>query len=156
MPNVSVHPMRLWLTRSVGTMLLAASAALVGCANQNSGDQSSLYHQLGGNAGITTVVHTFIGIVSADKRINARFAHANIPQLESQLVAQLGQETGGPEVYTGPDMYQAHKGMNITDAEWNAFMQDFALALKKDKVPELAQARLISLLEPQKSEIVGH
>ncbi len=148
---------------SMLSAVLGMIAALVlvmgvgGCAkNQNQINGPSLYQQLGGQSGITSVVHTFLLIVGKDQRINAAFAHANLTNLQTQMVAYIGDESGGPQVYTGPDMYQAHKGMHITDAQWSAFMQDFGMALKEEKVPELAQAELLGLLMPKKSEIVGH
>ncbi len=136
--------------------LITGLVGLTGCANQQVSQGPSLYTSLGRNAGITTVVHAFIVNVGKDRRINARFKHANLANLQTQLVDLIGQDTGGPEVYTGPDMYQVHKGMHITDAQWNAFMEDFGKTLTQEKVPELTQARLLGILMPMKSEIVGH
>lgn len=135
--------------------LLAASVGLTGCSSLGTHAQPTLYSQLGGEKGISRVVDAFVLNVSHDKRINARFAHVNIPHLESQLTTFFCQETGGPQVYTGPDMYAVHKGMHITNAQWTAFMTDFELTLKQEKVPQLQQAQLLGLLEPMKSEIVG-
>ncbi len=152
--------MRKTSTLSAGLGIIAALVLVIGvggCAkNQNQMNGPSLYQQLGGQSGISTVVHAFLINVGKDKRINAAFAHANLAQLQTQLVAFLGEKSGGPQIYTGPDMYQTHKGMNITDAQWNAFMQDFGMTMKQEKVPELAQAELLGVLMPMKSEIVGH
>jgi len=146
------------LSAGLGTIAaLVLAIGLGGCAkNQTQMNGPSLYEQLGGQSGITTVVHAFLINVGKDNRINAAFAHANLAQLQTQLVAYLGEKSGGPQIYTGPDMYQAHKGMNITDAQWNAFVQDLGATLKQEKVPELAQSELLGLLMPKKSEIVGH
>lgn len=136
---------------------LVAAVLLGGCAQSTSNMAApSLYSQLGGQQGITTVVHAFLINVSKDPRINGRFAHANIAKLQTALVNQIGQLSGGPQVYTGPDMYQAHKGMHITDAQWNAFMGDFSATLKEEHVTPVAQQELIDLLAPMKSDIVGH
>lgn len=136
---------------------LAAAVLLGGCAKpQSKMATPSLYSQLGGQQGITTVVHAFLVNVGKDPRINGRFAHANLAHLQTALVDQIGQLAGGPQVYTGPDMYQAHKGMHITNAQWNAFMEDFSDTLKQEHVAPLAQQELIGLLEPMKSDIVGH
>ena len=137
------------------TALLTATLGLAGCSSMGHTSQPTLYSQLGGEKGISAVVHAFVLNVAHDQRINARFAHVNIPHLEAQLTAFFCQETGGPQVYTGPDMYAVHKGMHITNAQWTAFMTDFELTLKQEKVPQLQQARLLGLLEPMKSEIVG-
>ncbi len=138
------------------TAVTAAMLGLAGCASQQTSGEPSLYAGLGGKAGITTVVHAFLVNVGKDSRINQAFAHSNLANLQVQLVNLIGQDAGGPEVYTGPDMYQAHKGMHITDAQWNAFMEDFGKTLAQENVSELDQSRLIGLLEPMKSEVVGH
>ncbi len=152
--------MRKITTLSAGLVTIAAlvlAIGLGGCAkNQNQMNGPSLYEQLGGQSGITTVIHAFLINVGKDKRINAAFAHSNLANLQTQLVAFIGEKSGGPQVYTGPDMYQAHKGMNITDGQWNAFVQDLGMTMKQEKVPELAQAELLGILMPMKSEIVGH
>ena len=136
---------------------LAAAMLLGGCAKPESNMAApSLYSQLGGQQGITTVVHAFLINVNKDPRISAQFAHADIAKLQTALVDQIGQLSGGPQVYTGPDMYQAHKGMHITEAEWHAFMEDFSTTLKEEHVTPLAQEELIDLLTPMKSDIVGH
>ncbi len=135
--------------------VLAATLGLAGCSSMGTKTQPTLYSQLGGEKGISQVVDAFVLNVSHDQRINARFAHVDIKHLKTQLTAFLCQETGGPQVYTGPDMYAVHKGMHITNAQWTAFMADFELTLKQEKVPQLEQAQLLGLLEPMKSEIVG-
>ncbi len=136
---------------------IAAAALLGGCSHpQAAMAPPSLYSQLGGQQGITTVVHAFLLNVGKDSRINGAFAHADIADLQKQLVNQIGELSGGPQIYTGPDMYAAHKGMHITEAQWNAFMQDFSNTLKQEKVAPLAQQELIGLLAPMKSDIVGH
>jgi hemoglobin len=145
------------LSTSVLPAALAAAMFLGGCAqSQSKMAAPNLYSQLGGQQGITTVVHAFLINVSKDPRINGRFAHANIAKLQTALVNQIGQLSGGPQIYTGPDMYQAHKGMHITDAQWNAFMEDFSDTLKQQHLTPLAQQELIGLLAPMKSDIVGH
>lgn len=145
------------LSTTVLPAALAAAMFLGGCAqSQSKMAAPNLYSQLGGQQGITTVVHAFLINVSKDPRINGRFAHANIAKLQTALVNQIGQLSGGPQIYTGPDMYQAHKGMHITDAQWNAFMEDFSDTLKQQHLTPLAQQELIGLLAPMKSDIVGH
>ena len=55
-------------------------------ANEDAGggmaQEPSLYDRLGGKPAITAVVDDFVGNVAADKRVNGRFANANIPRLK--------------------------------------------------------------------------
>src|SRR5947207_14920851 len=117
--------------------------------------QKSLYDRLGGQPAITAVVDDFVSNVAADNRINGFFARTDIPRLKKNLVDQICQGTGGPCTYTGRDMRTAHKGMNITDAQFNALVEDLKRALDKFKVPEKEQGDLLAVLGPMKPQIVG-
>jgi len=52
-------------------------------------------------------------------------------------------------------MRTAHKGMNITDAQFNALVDDLKKSLDKSKVPENEQGDLLGILGPMRSQIVG-
>jgi hemoglobin len=120
------------------------------------GAQKSLYERLGGKDAITAVVGLFLTKVGADARINARFANADMPRLKQMLVDQICQASGGPCQYTGKDMKTAHTGMNVTEDEFNALVQDLQAALADAKVPAPEQKDLIGALAPMKGDIVGH
>ena len=117
--------------------------------------QKSLYDRLGGQPAITAVVDDFVGNVAADSRINGFFARTDIPRLKRLLVEQICAGTGGPCTYTGRSMQAAHKGMNITDAQFNALVEDLQKSLNKFKVPEKEQGDLLAVLGPMKPQIVG-
>jgi hemoglobin len=117
--------------------------------------EKSLYERLGGKDAITAVVDDFVANVAADARINARFAKTNIPRLKQMLVDQVCQATGGPCTYTGRSMRDAHRGMNITEAEFNALVEDLTRSLDKFKVPEREKTELLTALGGMKGDIVG-
>ena len=144
---------------------LAAAAVLGwGCARMPgaqsaaAGDTTprlTLYTRLGGEPTITAVVDDFVANVAADSRINGRFANANVPRLKVLLVEQVCQATGGPCAYTGRDMRSAHAGMGITDAEFNALVEDLVKSLDKFHVAEPDKNELLGVLGGLKSEVVG-
>ena len=135
---------------------VAVSALLFGCADmQMQKPSASLYDRLGGKDAITAVVDDFVGNVAADKRINGFFAKADVPRLKRNLVDQICQGTGGPCVYTGKDMKSAHKGMGITDADFNALVEDLVKTLNKFNVPAKEQGELLAILGPMKPQIVN-
>jgi hemoglobin len=117
--------------------------------------ERSLYDRLGGKDAITAVVEDFVGNVAADTRINARFAKTNIPHLKQMLVDQVCAATGGPCTYTGRSMGDAHKGMHITEADFNALVEDLTRSLDKFKVGEREKTELLTALGGMKGEIVG-
>jgi hemoglobin len=141
------------------TLVIAAAAAaflISACQSMNTmTPQKSLYDRLGGQPAVTAVVDDFVGNVAADNRINGFFARTDIPRLKKNLVDQICQGTGGPCTYTGRDMRTAHKGMNITDAQFNALVEDLVKTLDKFKVPEKEKGELLGVLGPMKPQIVG-
>ena len=143
------------LRRIAFPLALIAALALGACQQMGMTQQTSLYDRLGGKDAITAVVDDFVGNVAADKRINGFFAKANIPNLKRNLVDQICQASGGPCAYTGKDMRTAHKGMGITDADFNALVEDLVKSLDKFKVPEKEKGELLATLGALKPQIVG-
>lgn len=133
-------------------------AGLVGCATMSRTDSAapsaSLYERLGGKAAIQKVVDTFVANVAQDARINSRFATTDIPRLKRHLVDQICEATGGPCTYTGRDMKTAHAGMGITNAEFDALVEDLVAALNTHQVPQREQQELLALLAPMREDIV--
>jgi hemoglobin len=139
--------------------VLAVAVMLMACSSSMDGSkpmaQPSLYERLGGKPAITAVIDDFIGNVAADTRINKRFGGADIPRLKARLVDQVCEASGGPCKYTGASMLDAHKGMNITDAEFGALVEDLVKSLDKFKVPAKEKNELLSALAGMKPDIVG-
>jgi hemoglobin len=145
--------MRGW--RRAGTGLVAGVLVITvaGCASLMG--QKSLYDRLGQLPAIQAVVDDFVANVAADTRINKRFAQTDVPRLKKNLVDQVCQATGGPCTYTGLDMKTAHTGMKITDAEWDALVEDLVKSLDKFNVGEKEKSDLLAILGPMKPDVVG-
>ena len=119
----------------------------------------SLYDRLGGKKAITAVVDEFVARCAADKRINAFFAKtaanpAQLKKFKANLVDQICEASGGPCKYKGKSMKEAHKGMGVSGADFNALVEDLVGALDKFKVPEKEKGELLGALGPMKSDIV--
>jgi hemoglobin len=141
-------------------LTVAAAGMLAACSGMQSHhaaakSEASLYQRLGGVDAIKVVIDDFVGNVAGDKRINGRFANTDIPKLKQRLVEQVCAGSGGPCQYKGKDMVSAHKGMNITDAEFGALVEDLVAALDKNKVPAKEKSELLGILGPMKPAVVG-
>ena len=138
-------------------ILAVVTLVAAGCASMESGGmaQKALYDRLGGRPAIQAVVDDFIGNVAGDARINKRFANADIPRLKTKLVEQICEASGGPCKYTGATMVDAHRGMNINDAEFTALVEDLIKSLDKFKVPAQEKNELLTALGGMKPQIVG-
>ena len=146
---------------STRRLVLAALVAgvVAGCQSMGGGmameSKKSLYDRLGGQPAIVAVVDDFVGNVAADNRINGFFARTDIPRLKRLLVEQICAGTGGPCTYTGRDMQTTHRGMKITDAQFNALVEDLVKSLDKFKVPAQEKSELLAALGGMKRDIVG-
>jgi hemoglobin len=142
----------------LGTVTLGACIALA-TFTVVAQPPSSLYDRLGGKPAISAVVDEFVGRVAADKRINAFFAGVasdptRLAAFKSKLVDQICEASGGPCKYTGKDMKSAHAGMGITQADFNALVEDLVGALDEFKVAPDDKQTLLGVLGPMKKDIV--
>ena len=115
--------------------------------------QKSLYGRLGGKAAIVAVVDDFVANCAADKRINAFFAATaadknRLAAFKNKLVDQICEASGGPCKYTGKDMKTAHAGMGISNAEFNALVEDLTKSLDKFKVGKAEQDHFSGCWDP--------
>jgi len=145
------------MRRTIVGLVAVVALAAAGCASMDSGSmaQKSLYDRLGGKPAITAVVDDFVANVAADARINQFFARTNIPRLKAMLVDQICEASGGPCRYTGKSMVEAHKGMGVTDRDFNALVEDLVKSLDKFKVPAKEKSELLGALGGMKGQIVG-
>jgi len=104
------------------------------------------------------VVNDFAANMVSDPRVNDRFKDKKPAELEafkSKVADQICEATGGPCSYYGKDMKTAHEGMRITEAEWNATVENLVKALDKNNVDARSKQELLAALGPMKKDIVG-
>jgi hemoglobin len=116
--------------------------------------EASLYERLGGLNAITAVIDDFVANVAADNRINQFFAHTDIPNLKRLLVEQVCEATGGPCKYTGRSMKDAHEGMGLSDADFDALVEDLVKSLDQHGVGAREKGELLSALGMMRPDIV--
>ena len=143
-----------------GGLLVFLAVNLGACATmgREAATTPSLYKRLGGRDGIATVVDDFVANMVADSRVNARFKGMKPPEvfrLKSNLSDQICEASGGPCSYLGKDMKTTHAGMKITEAEWNATVENLVKALDTHKVDPRSKQDLLGVLGPMKGDIVG-
>lgn len=124
----------------------------------------SLYDRLGGEKAVTAVVDDFVNRAAGDPAVNftrkgtpAEWPATpdNVAHLKKMLVEFVCANTGGPQKYEGRSMKSVHRGMQITDAEFNALAADLTATLKKFNVPAKEQGELMAIVGSTRSQIVG-
>jgi hemoglobin len=113
-----------------------------------------LYDRLGGTDGITRIADTLVDTHMANPAISTRFAESDPAKLKNAAATFFITGTGGPAVYEGKDMLAAHKGMNISAAEFMAVLDDALVALQKNDVPQRVQEEVLFVLYSMRGDIV--
>lgn len=62
--------------------------------------------------------------------------------------------TGGPETYSGRDMVTTHRGMNISEQEFVAVLEDAMAGLEKNGIDASTRATVLAILWSLKGEVV--
>lgn len=120
---------------------------------------TSLFERLGGSSGINALVHDIVALHMENPVIRARFR----PYLETpdkleatkkHLCAFLEAGSGGTVQYTGRTMQDAHRGMNINEAEYMAATDDILTALRKHRIDEQTQKDVLAIAYSLKGDIL--
>jgi hemoglobin len=115
----------------------------------------SLYDRLGRFDGITRIVHDVMDAHLANPVIAPRFRAApDLDHAKKMAVEFFCAGCGGPECYTGRDLLVAHKGMNISEQEYMAAMDDIIGALEKNDVDPGTRGEVTSILYSMKSQVI--
>lgn len=115
--------------------------------------QASLYERLGGQTGIAAIVENIWDNHISNPLVKNRYA-ASDPENVKRLVREFfGAGIGGPETYTGRNMLEAHKGMNINDEEFVAVVDDVLKALTQNGIDQKEKDEVLCILYSMKAEI---
>jgi hemoglobin len=142
---------------AAGTLAQTPKNTLTPTPMSSAQDKKSLYTRLGGYDAIALVVDDFITRLATDKRFErffAGFSDDSKKRLRQHILDQFCMAAGGPCVYTGREMRTSHKGLGITEADWDAAAKHLVAALDKYKVPEAEKNELLAFVVTQKKDIV--
>ncbi|MGD8526775.1 MAG: group 1 truncated hemoglobin [Thioalkalispiraceae bacterium] len=115
----------------------------------------SLYERLGGSEGITRIANDVIDNHIANQVIGTRFADSDVAALKNAAATFFISGTGGPDVYKGKDLLAAHKGMNISQAEFMAVLDDILSALEKNNIGQREQEEVLFTLYSMREQVVS-
>lgn len=135
-------------TIAAGALLSLASLSPVLAADDVT------YRGLGGQQGVRKIVATLIPLIQADPRIKESFADTDMKNLAMRLEEQFCALAGGPCVYKGENMVDTHRGLKVTNAQFNALAEDLQIAMERNGVPSHVQNKLVAKLAPMQRTIV--
>ena len=117
----------------------------------------TLYERLGGYNAIAAVANDLLSRLRADLQLGRFWAHRGedgVMREKQLLIDFLCASAGGPMYYRGRDMLLVHRGMRISDSDWNVFLSHAAATLAKFQVPEAEQRDVVAFVQSLKKECV--
>lgn len=116
--------------------------------------EQTLYERLGGEKPIREIADTIFDKHLANPVISNRYTNTVREEVIPKLVSFLCEGTGGPQKYTGKNMLDAHRGMNISEQEFMAALDDIMEALEDHGVGEREQQELLFANYSMRREII--
>lgn len=132
-------------TALVFALTLAASAARA---------EDTLFQDMGGEDNLKRIAVDTADNFMADPRVSPTFDNTNMDRFKVLLGEQFCQVAGGSCEYHGRTMKDTHKGLHLTNADFNAVVEDLQKAMDKEGVPFATQNRFLARLAPMQHDIV--
>ena len=120
-------------------------------------EQKTLFARLGGYDAIVAVANDLLPRLQADPQLGRFWAHRGDDgvQREKQLLIDfLCANAGGPLYYRGRDMKLCHRGMRISESDWQVFLGHAAATLERFRVPEAERREVVAFVQSLKNDIV--
>src|SRR6266571_1776477 len=117
----------------------------------------TLYKRLGGYDAIAAVCDDLLPRLMADAQLGRFWQNRGEDSLrrEKQLLIDfLCSASGGPLYYVGRDMQTSHRGMGISESDWQAFLGHLHTTLDKFEVPAPERAEVREFIASTKADIV--
>ncbi len=119
--------------------------------------EQTLYSRLGGYDALAAVVDDLMGRLAADHQVGRVLKY--IPEsrflyVRQMMVDFLCAATEGPCKYIGKSMIEAHKGMGLTQSDWNLTVAHLKVTLNKFNVANKEQQDVINAISGLKESII--
>ena len=113
-------------------------------------EETSLYHAIGGRPALDE----FYVRMLADPELAPFFPGGVGPRHRAYLITVLGAALGGPERYRGPDLAQAHRGLGISDAQFDRTAGHLSATLDALGVPRHLADDIIAIVATLRPAVV--
>ena len=123
--------------------------------NLDHANNNSLYSQVGGETAVRAVVTEFYNRVLGDPALAPYFRHKQRKGLEESQVRFFTQALGGPTIYQGPSMADAHKNLHITARNFDRVADHLNETLASLGVDTAHIDAIMNTVAPLKGDIVN-
>ncbi len=114
----------------------------------------TLYERLGGSDRIRAIMNDTVDLHLRNPLISPRFRDADVGKLKQLAYEFFCMGSGGPQAYTGRDMRAAHAGMNISEQEFLAVVDDIVAAMDRNGVGLAEKGEVIAILYSMKGDVI--
>ncbi|MEU7740953.1 group 1 truncated hemoglobin [Nonomuraea sp. NPDC049158] len=112
------------------------------------------YDKIGGAPTVREAVDRFYTVVLDTPDLKPYFDGIDMARLKRHMVMLLCSVLGGPEVYEGHDLADAHRGMGITDEHYDQVGDILVTVLRDLGAPEEVVANVVTILGQVRGSIV--
>lgn len=114
----------------------------------------SLYQRLGQTEGITALVDEAVDRHAVNPLLAPRFSGKDLTHAKQMGAQFFCMGAGGPQRYEGRDLRTAHAGMNISEQELIATIDDFVAAMQSQRVGATEINEVVAILYSLKGEVL--
>lgn len=115
----------------------------------------SVYERIGGEPAMDAAVDIFYRKVLSDDRISHFFDDIDMERQAAKQKAFLTMAFGGPNSYSGRDMRESHKHMNLNETHFNAVVEHLAGTLKELGVSDEDIGEVAAIADSVKDDILN-
>ncbi len=142
------------------TLLLLITLFLTSCSSETPDTsvsvERSLYERIGGREKVKAIVEDIWNNHAKNPIVKDRFAASDPAYVKKRVFEIFAAATGATDVeYKGMDMKTAHKGMNISEMEFNAVVDDVLAACEMHKVAQRERDEVLAILWSVRKDIVN-
>ena len=119
--------------------------------------QKTLYQRLGGYDGITCFANNLLPRLQSDETLGRFWKNRSDDGIEREkqlLIDFICTNAGGPVYYTGRNMKLSHKGMKISESDWQVFFQHAGATMEALAVPAQEVEDVVAFVTSLKADIV--
>jgi len=114
----------------------------------------TLYRRLGGAERIAAIVDEFVDRHAVNPVLAPRFRDKDLPRLKQLGTQFVCAGIGGPEKYEGRDLKSVHAGMNVSEQEFLATIDDIVAALESHGVGQVETGEVVAILYSLKGDVL--
>jgi hemoglobin len=115
---------------------------------------ATLYERIGRAEALRKIASDLVDAHSVNPIIGPRFQAIDVAVAKQHAFEFFCMGSGGAEPYTGRDLREVHTGMNLSEEEFVASVDDLMMVLRQNGVGEREQQEVLFIFFSLKGEVL--